>query len=258
MSRLAAYLGPSVALAKFLLTPARSLVRQASVLVESDAMPDVEGYGFGWYNGSRPFRYASTQPIWTDPNLVALSASMERKLWFGFLGGSNSVVHYGSADTQPLTDEFMLFMHEGVVEDFAHTLRPYCLRYLRPEIVAEISENTESAYLFAMLRQRLRDFDEISVEGALQNILATLQVTLIDVQTRLNIVVSDGSRIIAARYAIRGDCLPLHYVSDDPAFPLHSQLVASEPLTDHAGWRSIPPNHILILDPDAEPDLRHI
>ncbi|MGF1643638.1 MAG: class II glutamine amidotransferase [Thiotrichales bacterium] len=258
MSRFAAYLGPPIALASFLITPERGLVAQASSHADEGATPEVEGYGFGWYTGVHPMRYSQPVPIWTDPNLVPLAASLQRGLWFGFLGGGHGVHGYGANTAQPLTDELMLFAHDGFVSDFAHTLRPYCLRYLQPEFAARIDENTDSAYLFALLRQRLREFDEITIEGALQNILSTLQVTLMDVRSQLNLLVTDGKRLVATRYATGMQSTPVFYTMNDPAFPAYAQLVASQPLTDAPNWRQLPQNHMLILSSDAPPSVLHI
>ncbi|MGF1545795.1 MAG: class II glutamine amidotransferase [Thiotrichales bacterium] len=258
MSRFAAYLGPPIALANFLVTPTQSLIQQASHHSEGRTTPEVEGYGFGWFTGIHPMRYSQPVPIWTDTNLVALAASLQRGLWFGFLGGGHSELDYGATSAQPLHDELMLFAHDGFVADFAHTLRPYCLRYLQPEFAAQVDENTDSAYLFALLRQRLREFDEISIEGALQNILSTLQVTLMEVPSQLNLLVSDGRRLVATRYATRNQSTPVYYTVNDPTFPANAQLVASHPLTTGSNWRQLPPNHMLILSSDAPPSVLHI
>jgi glutamine amidotransferase len=69
------------------------------------------------------------------------------------------------------------------------------------------------------------------------------------------VLISDGMRIYATRHAINHECPSLYYTTDDDSFPEDAQLVASERLTEGGLWQAVPEHHVLILDPQAPPEL---
>lgn len=259
MSRIAAFTGPEIPLRQFLLDPEHSLFRQSWRARELNyADINVDGFGLGWYFNHEPLRYASVMPIWNDNNLVPLAKSMSAPVWFGYVRSATNGFEVNHTNTQPFHDELLMFAHDGFVDNFNHTLKPHCLKYISREVAADIAGNTDSEYLFALLRERLREEDHASIETALMDILSTLSITLQDVASLLNIIISDGHRLVAVRHATNHDCPSLYYCVDDAAFPPGSQLIASEPLTDTPGWQPVPDHYLLVLDPQAGPDLVHL
>jgi predicted glutamine amidotransferase len=88
--------------------------------------------------------------------------------------------------------------------------------------------------------------------------------------SHLNCAVSDGNHAVVSRftddrreapptlYYFRGRLYP----DAHPPAPDHAEpppvIVSSERLTADDGWQLIPPNHLIVLSRDAEPELRSI
>lgn len=256
MCRFAAYLGPDIPLARLLLQPDHSLVKQSYQPREmATALLNADGFGVGWYNADdHPARYRNTQPIWSDPNVAALANSLTRKLWLAYVRSATDGFATGLSNTQPFVDHELVFFHNGYINGFAQGARQRLRRWLRPEIEAAIQGNTDSEYLFAALRQLLWEDAEASVEEALRGLCERLAEWAGGEQTLLNLAVSDGRRVYAVRHALDSACPSLYYTTDDELFPA-AQVLASEPLTEDGLWQPVPPHHLLILDPDEPPSL---
>ncbi len=256
MCRLAAYLGPSLPLQPFLLDPPHSLLVQAWAPQELVyARLNADGYGFGWYrDDSSAAVYTNPMPIWSDPNLPALAASLESPLWLGFIRSATEGSPVSHANTQPFMDQELMFMHNGYVEEFAHTLRPTLVDRLSAPVAAGIRGNTDSEYLFALLRQLLLDDAELSIEAALAALYLQLDDMVGTHIALLNLVVSEGKHLYAARHAFNHASPSLYYTTDDDTWP-GAQLVASERLTESDFWQPVPEHHLLVLAPDEPPEL---
>ena len=256
MCRLAAYLGPRIALRQFLLDPPHSLMTQSWQPQEmSYGKLNADGYGFGWYaDDATPVAYTQAQPIWTDTNLPRLARALSSDLWFGHVRSATPGTSVNQANAQPFCDDELLFAHNGFVKDFTITLRPQIRQFLDPRIDAAIQGNTDSEHLFAVLRHLLADDVELSIEDALTGLCELLDAWQTGQSVLLNLIVSEGERVYALRHAINHSCPTLYYNTDDEAFPA-AQLVASERLTASDYWQPVPEHHLLILDPDAPPEL---
>lgn len=249
MSRLAAYIGSTISLDDLLFTPQQGLYQQSldpgSVQY---ARPSADGFGFGWYHKHSPQRYVRECPIWHDHNLKTLATTMTAPLWLANVhNAGDSIAEISLMNTQPFRDDQWLFMHHGFVENFSTNLKLACHEYLSNAVVANMHGNSEAEYLFAMLRQRMLDPDHIGIEAAMQDILSTLEVSLRDISSMLNIIVTDGDKIYAARHATNRECPPLYYTTHDDQFP-GGKLIATKPLTDSDNWHMIPEHHLLVLD----------
>ena len=256
MCRIAAYLGEPIALGRLLLEPPHSLYKQGWAPRELKyATLNADGYGFAWYgDDSRPAAYVNPAPIWTDPNLPHLARTLVSDLWVTSVRSATIGNPVSHANTQPFVDAEFIFDHNGLIDDFHAHFRAQVARELDPRYTAEILGNTESEYLFAVLRQLLADDSELPMEAALAELAQRVESWANGGRCLLNIVVSDGERIYAARHALDDDCPSLYYTTDDEMFP-NAQLVASEPLTESSFWRSVPDHQILILDPEEPPEL---
>lgn len=258
MSRLTAYIGPEIPLKQLLIEPDNSLFGQARHSQEAFQHNfNADGFGIGWYKDSDPQRYIQTMPIWHDRNLSALTHSLASNLWLAVVRNSRGNDDATPYNAQPYLADNLMFMHDGFVTDFNINLKPASLRYLSTEIASDIHGNSDSEYLFALLRQRINDPDKLAIEYALTDILANLEVSLRDTPSVLNIVACDGDRIIAARHATAHDCASLYYTTDNPAYP-DGQLIASEPLDDSGCWEPVLENHILVMQRDKPPRLSRI
>jgi predicted glutamine amidotransferase len=65
-----------------------------------------------------------------------------------------------------------------------------------------------------------------------------------------NIVISDGKRLVASRYATSGLAATLYWVKNDPNYP-NSVIIASEPLFT-GNWNAFPENSIMSVGEDCD------
>ncbi len=249
MARLAAYLGPEIALGRFLLDPPHALAR------ENHPGAGGCGYGVGWYApDDAPAVYVSPLPPGCDPNLAHLARSLEADLWMAAVRTAPASQAGCLAGLQPFHDDALLFLHAGPVHEFATRVRPALRRGLAPEIEAHIQGTTDSEHLFALLRQVLHEDTDMALEEALRETLRRVEAWCAGASALLNVVVADGEYVYAVRHAVGGPCPSLYYTADDEAFP-EGQLVASEPLTGTGYWQPVPERHLLVLDPEEPPEL---
>jgi len=256
MCRMAAYIGPTITLDHFLTRPAHSLVVQSYAPQELVyAKVNADGYGFGWYDtNDQPVNYRSTMPIWSDPNLESLGRGLESDLWLAYIRSATEGSSVNHSNTQPFYDNELLFMHNGYIEGFANQIKHHISDYLSNDIRAGIQGNTDSEYLFALLRELLNNNQEMSVEDACTEMLSILTSWLGNAKALLNFILSDGELVYAVRHGYNHDSPSLYYTADDQLFP-DSQLIASERLTHGELWQPVPEHHILILSNDEPPEL---
>jgi glutamine amidotransferase len=256
MCRIAAYLGEPIALGRLLLEPPHSLYVQSWAPRELKyAKVNADGYGFAWYGGDNsPAVYVNPAAIWSDPNLPHLARTLVSDMWIASVRSATAGIPVNHANTQPFVDDEFLFDHNGLIDEFHLQLLPTIIGELNPRYLPSICGNTESEYLFALLRQLLADNPELPMESALAELMQYIEQWSEGSRCLLNIVVSDGERLYAVRHAIGDDCPSLYYTTDDEMYP-NAQLIASERLTESSFWQTVPEHQILILDPEEPPEL---
>lgn len=214
------------------------------------------GFGVGWYNpGSKSASYVNTSPLWQDPNLPGLMQSLRRRVWVAHAETGLQKHSPTPENRQPFNHEHLLWVHSGYVSDFLSTLRPHCLRYLAPQIEADIKGHTDSEYLFALLRQRMMESDNVGAPVALAEIMSTLEVTLRDIESKLNIIISDGEKLYAIRHSTNIEPEPLYYTENDEQFPNDGKLISSTPLTSDGNWIEVPEHHLIVLSPEEPAEI---
>ncbi len=254
MCRLAAYLGPELALARFLLEPPHSLVVQSWRPREMmTGHLNADGYGLAWQaSDGAPARLTYSMPIWTDVNLESLGRSLHSTLWLGIVRSATPGFPVHHANTQPFLQGSLLFLHNGHIENFSGTARRRIRHALDDDIESCIEGTTDSEYLFALLRQIIRR-DHCPLAAGLSTLAGTI-TQYSDAVVLLNIVATDGTALYAMRHAIGAPAPTLYSTDDDDTFP-GGVLVCSEPLTSSPNWRSIPEHSLLILRPAQESEM---
>ena len=252
MCRLAAYLGPQISLAKFLLEPSHSLYRQSWEPKEmKEAVLNADGFGFGWWgNSKRASTYTNSQPIWADSNLPDLGNALHSGLWLANVRSATLGQAVMQANNQPFNRVGLLYTHNGYIDGFNPYKRQFFHRILSAEIQSGIQGNTDSEYLFALLCQYLSSADNLL--QCVQNMLATLEKIVQQETALLNMLISDGDELCIIRHAKHGECPSLYYSITEPDFP-DAILVASEPLTSSASWLPIPEHSISIVSAPSHP-----
>ncbi|MEE8342875.1 MAG: class II glutamine amidotransferase, partial [Gammaproteobacteria bacterium] len=147
-----------------------------------------------------------------------------------------------------------MYLHNGFIKNYCTHCRSLLEARLDPEFGASIQGNTDSECLFALFRQLLAEEPDLPLEAVLEGLFEQLEEWAGQQEALLNIVITDGQRLYAARHAFNHDCPSLYYITDDESFP-GAQLIASEPLTQADFWQPVPEHHILILDPEQPPEL---
>jgi glutamine amidotransferase len=256
MCRLAAYLGPAISLQQFLLAPPHSLYRQSWEPQELKyARLNADGYGFGWYGpDDTPSSYTSALPIWSDSNLPDLARTLTAPLWLAEVRSATEGNPVHQFNTAPFHDAQRLFLHNGFIREFHSCVQPEISAMLAPEIAAGIRGNTDSEYLFACLQQLLRDDPAAGLPDTIRQLFTLLAEMITGQEALLNIIITDGVKLYAARHGINHECPSLYYTTDDELFP-GGQVIASERLSADSFWQPVPEHHLLIIGPDKPPEL---
>lgn len=248
MCRHAAYLGPTISLQHFLVDPPHSLERQSWDAQELKyARLNADGYGFGWFDAQgRPATYANPAPIWSDDNLPALARTLEADLWVGEVRSATAGNPVHRYNTMPFCDARWLFVHNGYVSDFHTQVRPALSAMLSAGIAADIRGNTDSEYLFAVLRQLFHNDPAIAPGAAIRQLFTIIGEHLGTGEALLNLLLTDGQVIYATRCGINHEAPTLYCTDSDPFFP-GARLVASEALDPAADWQRVDENSLLCI-----------
>ena len=219
-----------------------------------EAVLNADGFGLGWYiNDIQTATYRNIQPIWSDLNLESLSGSLTSPLWMGNVRSATPGQATTLANTQPFTHESIMYIHNGYISHFNPELRTRFHQYLKPEIQATVHGDTDSEYLFAMVRQQLTA-NNSNLKVCIIDALTELIPLIAEETALLNMVIGDGQTIYATRHALNGQCPSLYYTTEDKTYP-DAALVASECLTDPADWQEVPEHNLLILTKQQAPEL---
>jgi len=258
MCRFIAYLGPPVRLDRLILEPEHSLLVQAHAPREmTDGTLNADGFGMAWWDSRRaePYVYRTTRPIWADVNLPHLAAYAESGTVLAAVRGATPGQDTDIANTPPFAHRNLAAIHNGRIADFRAGLRRTLRSRLSPEAEAAILGATDSEHLFAWLLTHLPAAP--SLGAALARSLGALAEVAPGATMTLNLVVSDGRRLVASRMANGARPPSLYWLAGHPRFP-GGVVIASEPLFPDAGWRSVPENSVLTVDPDRTVDIRSL
>lgn len=253
MCRIAGFIGPPFTLGELLCDPPHGLAHQSWAAQEMvSATVNADGWGAAWFDPSRrPAAYRQILPIWADVNLDALARSLHSDVWLANVRSATAGLGTDYANTQPFhnSDENdpLLFTHNGFIDHFAHTLRARMRAALDPEIEITINGNTDSEYLFALIRQQSGTLVE-RVRAAVTLIHEWL-ADAPDVRALLNVIVSDGRRVVAIRDALHADAPSLYCHPD-----WHDGVaIGSEAFDDHPDWSTLNPGELVVVESGTAP-----
>jgi gamma-glutamyl hercynylcysteine S-oxide hydrolase len=220
-----AWLGAPRSLGGLLLEPEHGLLRQSyAPRRQAHGTMNADGWGAGFYPAGRaqPARWRSGRPLWSDASF----ASVAPVIWSGcVLAAVRSATAGMPADESaaaPFTSGRWLLSHNGVVDRAV----------LGPHPAAEsVGDSAQlAAHAFALgdeLPQQLGEF--------------VADVGRRDPGARLNLLLTDGQRILATRWK---DTLSVLRTADGVA-------MASEPYDDDPRWADVPDFHLVDVTADA-------
>jgi glutamine amidotransferase len=296
MCRLVAYLGERVVLDEVLFEPDSSIVEQAVHPRMLSAM-NLAGFGvLGWNSASPepalPYAYRTPGLPFYDRNLRALSRKARASALIAHVRGvvlsDREVVNEQNVHPFRYEDVPVALAMNGDLDRFAE------IRWELPPLIPNeigrcIEGTTDSEWLYALILAQLDDpwgspgAEEVAaaVEEALRLVRDIRFRHGIRRQSAVNLVLSDGTWIVATRFAYdygwyhegwtfaggerRYDYTTLWYAAGTgygchdgewgigPGSPSTSVIVASEPLThDRSAWLEAPEYCLLVAKPGEQ------
>lgn len=222
MCRHLAWLGEERTIASLVLDPPMGLLRQSyQPRRQKRGLLNADGWGVGFYTPGQtePARWRSSRPLWSDASFASVAPVLRSTAVLAAVRSATVGMPLDETASAPFTDGHWLLSHNGRVD---RTVLP-------PRNDAE--SVCDSAILAALVFERGPE----SVAGTVR------EVAKLDPDATLNLLMTDGSRILAVTW---GDSLS--YLLDDDGM-----LVASEPSDDDPRWVDVPDRHLLEAGPDG-------
>jgi len=243
MCRLAAYLGPEIALERIIVTPSHSLLEQSQAATEAKLATNGDGFGIAWYNDDPiPGLYRDVLPAWSDGNLPNLCRMVKSHLFLAHVRAS-TVGEVTRVNCHPFTSRHWSFAHNGQIAEFAKIRR--ALENLLPDTLYELRRGTTDSELFFLLclANGLESDPLTAIQKTLETIRAAQPKT--NKPNRLACVLTDGASVYGFRHS-SDHASPTLYLSG----PLASggTALASEPLDDDpSNWTPLQENELICL-----------
>ncbi len=270
MCRWLAYTGSPLQLESVIFKAQHSLIEQSLHARMAATTTNGDGFGLGWY-GPRdpvPFRYRSVHPAWNDRNLHEAA----RAIWAPMF-----VAHVRAATGTPVQETNChpfrfgkwLFVHNGVIRDFARLRRELILK-IAPQYFGSMEGSTDSEVMFLLALTYGLETDPL---GALERMAAVVEQAGgsqgVEHPLTMTVCVTDGQALTAVRYSSERDSRTLfHNASvrhlremypDDPriaGLDDSAYLLLSEPLSDRVdAWQEVPESTAVVV---SDGDLRTV
>jgi gamma-glutamyl hercynylcysteine S-oxide hydrolase len=216
MCRNLAWLGAPRSLGGLVLEPEHSLLVQSyRPRRQRHGRINADGWGVGFYSPDRsePARWRSNRPLWTDRSFASVAPVISSGCFVAAVRSASAGMPLDETAVAPFHSGRWLMSHNGFVDR----------ALLGPQAKAEsMCDSAQlAAYLFEAGPEKL---------GSIVPDIGDR-----DPLARLNVLVTDGERILATRW-------------NDTLCVLRSAagiVVASEPFDDDPGWQDVPDHHLL-------------
>jgi glutamine amidotransferase len=199
MCRHLAYLGPPVLLADLVLRQPHSLLHQswAPTDMRSGGTINADGFGIGWLvgdpgDGGVARRYRRDVPMWSDASLPGLAASISSNAILAAARNATAGMPVTETACAPFIEGVWMFSHNGVIDGWPASVAPLA-DGLGPADLMTLDAPTDSAFLWALVRQHLREGH--SPATVLTRVVA--DVLALAPRSRLNLLLHDGKNIAA-------------------------------------------------------------
>lgn len=225
MCRHLVYLGEPQRLSRLLFEPPHSLCHQAfqPTDMRKGGTINADGFGVGWYAGETALRYRRATPMWSDTDLQHLADNTVAPAFLAAIRSATVGMPVTQGASAPFTDGRWLFSLNGRIEGWPHSVAKQASALPVTELMTADAP-TDAAFLWALLRHRLRDNDPVETVRDLVGELGAVAPG-----SRLNLLLTDGTLAIATTW--------WHALSvrRDPS----GVTIASEPLDADAAWQPI-------------------
>jgi glutamine amidotransferase len=270
MCRYAAYLGPELQLSELVYKPANSLVHQATEAMQSPTRINADGFGVGWYApeiSPEPAVFKDISPVWNNRNLGSIADKIESPCIFGHIRKASSYDPVTRENCHPFDRGRLLWMHNGDIPGRARLARKV-VELADDVLLAKIRGNTDSEMAFTVFLAHLDD--PLGPRQSTREMASAMEKTL-DLLTswhqesgtrdplETNFCVTDGTSMLAARYAVSNGSKPsLFWYEGADAAGSRRVLIASEPLTDASEWQEVPESSLVVVDEDLSVEVRRL
>jgi predicted glutamine amidotransferase len=256
------YVGSPIEPRELLYDPERSLIEQSRRHAPDMPVPNGDGFGLGWF-GRRdvPALYHSDSPAWGDRNLQTLSAEISSPLFLAHVRAATGTP-IQETNWHPFAHGRWMFVHNGYVAEFDRLRRDMMLA-VRPDLFSAIRGTTDSEVMFYLaLTFGLTD-DPVGALERMAGLVESLGADAgIEDPLQMTVGVTDGERLVAARYASGGEVNTLFHSADVaslrqlyPAderfahFSAEARVVVSEPLVELPGlWHEVPAGSAVVVE----------
>jgi len=251
---------------ELLLKRDRSLIDQSLHARLGATTTNGDGFGVGWYEEDEgPRLYRSTHPAWNDRNLRELAAGISSPLFFAHIRASTGTA-IQETNTHPFRHGRWLWMHNGLIREFAHVRRELVLA-VDESLFPSIEGTTDSETMFYLALTFGLDNDPVrAVERMVAHVETVGHAHGVEHPIQMTVATSDGRSVWAFRYSSEGASRSLYFSTrmDDlkAMYPESEELarlsdetrvVVSEPLGDLPGaWNEVPESHVGIVRPGAD------
>jgi glutamine amidotransferase len=217
-----AWLGAPRSLGDLLLQPPHGLLVQSyAPRRQRYGLMNADGWGVGFFSGARPepARWRSNRPLWGDASFASVAPVITSGAVLAAVRSATAGMPADETAAAPFQSGSWLLSHNGIVD--RAVLGPH------PAAESACDSALLAAHLFEFGPERVGEF----VTGLAKR----------DPGARLNLVLTDGRRILATRW---GDTLSVLRAGDGVA-------VASEPYDDDPRWADVPEHHLVEVSADA-------
>eukprot|EP00931_Biecheleriopsis_adriatica_P085906 TRINITY_DN60676_c0_g1_i1.p1 TRINITY_DN60676_c0_g1~~TRINITY_DN60676_c0_g1_i1.p1 ORF type:complete len:1375 (+),score=221.29 TRINITY_DN60676_c0_g1_i1:183-4127(+) len=199
---------------------------------------NADGFGVGWYaqQGSVPCVFTSLKPAWNDPNLRNLSEEVRSPMIFAHIRAAGPSSSVNDACCHPFKAGRLLFAHNGLVGNFEKCRRQLLSRLNEYAFSVAIDHACiDSVVAFAIFltelgvaseEEALAEQNGDSMCSALTRTIECLTEACASFgpeESLLNLMVTDGQRIVACRYGTA----PSDGTSEEEQQPLGATLYLS-------------------------------
>jgi glutamine amidotransferase len=217
-----AWLGAPRSLGDLLLAPTHGLLVQSyAPRRQRNGLMNADGWGVGFYADSRPepARWRSSRPLWGDASFASVAPVISAACVLAAVRSATAGMPADETAAAPFQSGRWLRSHNGVVDRTV----------LGPHPAAEsVCDSAQlAAHLFEFGPERAGEF--------------VTDVGKRDPAARLNLLLTDGQRILATRW---NDTLSVLRTDD-------GVVVASEPYDDDPRWADVPNHHLVDVSADA-------
>jgi gamma-glutamyl hercynylcysteine S-oxide hydrolase len=217
-----AWLGAPRSLHDLVLQPAHGLLVQSyAPRRQRHGRVNADGWGVGFYapTSQQPARWRSSRPLWSDASFASVAPVISSTCALAAVRSASAGMPADETAAAPFQSGQWLLSHNGIVD--RAVLGPH------PAAESMCDSAQLAAHLFEFGPDRIAEF--------------VVALARRDPGARLNLLLADGSRILATSW---DDTLSVLRTDD-------GTIVASEPYDDDPRWTDVPDHHLVDVTADA-------